>query len=123
MALAAARALRKIARPVTFLQLSPMRGRLFRKYFVVLVLLVSGAVLTTGLLGMYFSYQDSQRAVMELQREKALAAGSKIEQFVRGMEQEMRWVIPAPVAANTIDSERRKGDYRRLLREAIAITE
>jgi signal transduction histidine kinase len=95
---------------------------LFGKYLVVLVLLVSAAVLITGLVGMYFLYENSQRGVMEVQREKALGATVRIEEFIRAIEQQMRWVVPPPIGADT-DVERRTADYRRLLRQALPITE
>ena len=109
-------------RPLTALHLPWLNSHLFGKYLVVLVLLVGGAVLTTGIVGIYFSYQESERAATELQREKALAAASSIEQFIREIEQQTHWVIPPPVTG-AADNERRLGDYRRLLREALAVTE
>ena len=109
-------------------ELSLLQSALFGKYFVVLVLVVSSAFLVSGFVGMYFSYLENERAVMELQREKALSAGSRIEQFVRDIEQQIHWVVtgaPPPRALETgpAADEIRKTDYRRLLREALAITE
>ena len=55
------------------------RGHLFRKYVLLFVTLVSGALLTSGLIEIYFSYQENKTALVSVQREKALAAASKIE--------------------------------------------
>ena len=62
------------------------QGRLFRKYVVVFVVLVSGALLASGLVQLYFSYQENQTTVVSVQRAKAVAAASTIEQFVREAE-------------------------------------
>ena len=99
------------------------RSHLFAKYFVVLVFLVSGAVLTSGLVSMYFSYRESQQAAIELQRETAVTAGSRIERFIGEMEQQIHWVIRPPIEVTGSDIERQRGDFRRLLREALAITQ
>jgi hypothetical protein len=40
------------------------RGRLFRKYVVIFVALVSGALLTSGLVEAYFVYTENQAAVI-----------------------------------------------------------
>src|SRR6266542_3045849 len=116
---AARAALRRIGVP---LARRPFASNLFGKYLVVLVLLVSGALVASGALEMYFSYRDSQRAAIELQREKATAAASKIEQFIREIQQQMRWVIPPPFSGEVVEA-RRLSDYRRLLRQSPAITD
>jgi two-component system NtrC family sensor kinase len=63
--------------------------RLFRKYLVLITALVVGALLVSGLSAAYFAYQESKRALASLQREKALAAASKIEQFVKEIERQI----------------------------------
>ena len=49
------------------------QGHLFRKYLVLFVMLVSGALLTSGLLESYFAYQEHKTALVRLQRATALA--------------------------------------------------
>ncbi len=57
-----------------------MRGRrLFWKYTIVFALLVTGALLASGITELYFSYQENQAALVALQREKARAAAAQIE--------------------------------------------
>src|SRR5215203_4131537 len=46
------------------------QGQLFRKYMTIFVALVSGALLLSGLVELYFSYQENQAALVTLQREK-----------------------------------------------------
>ena len=48
-----------------------VRGRLFWKYVVLFVILVSGALVTSALVEIYFSYQESKTALVRIQREKA----------------------------------------------------
>jgi hypothetical protein len=79
------------------------RGSLFRKYAVFFVVLVSVALAASGAVELYFSYQESKEALVALQREKALAAAARIEQFVKEVEQQISWTtqpsIVAPSAA------------------------
>lgn len=72
------------------------RGRLFRKYVVLFATLVSGALLTSGLTEMYFSYQEHTRAMVRLQREQALGAAAKIEGFIKEIERQLGWMTQAP---------------------------
>ena len=45
-----------------------MRNRLFRKYVVPFVAVVSGALLTNGLLEIYFTYQESRAQLAQIGR-------------------------------------------------------
>jgi class 3 adenylate cyclase/HAMP domain-containing protein len=95
------------------------RGRLFRKYAVLLVALVGGTLLASGLIDLYFSYQEVRVGLVRLQREKARLAATRIEQFIRDVEHQTRWATGSPEA--TLDE--RRFDYLRLLRQVPAITE
>jgi hypothetical protein len=55
------------------------RGRLFRKYALLFVVLVSGGLLLSGLTELYFSYQELKTQLVKLQQEKAAGAAVKIE--------------------------------------------
>ena len=57
-----------------------IRNRLFRKYVVPFVAVVSGALLTNGIVEIYFTYTEARAQVAQLQREKANAAALRIEQ-------------------------------------------
>ena len=48
-----------------------MSGRLFRKYAIIMVALVGGAVVATGLVQLYFSYQANRQALLLVQAETA----------------------------------------------------
>ncbi|MGE5128484.1 MAG: GAF domain-containing protein [Sphingomonadaceae bacterium] len=67
------------------------RRRLFRKYFVPIILLVGGALLASGAIGLYFSYQENKAALASLQREKAVSAAARIEEFVGQIERQLKY--------------------------------
>jgi len=99
------------------------RGRLFWKYAVLFVILVSGSLLTSGLVEIYFSYQENKAALVSLQREKAGAAASRIEQFIQEIENQIGWTTHASFAPQAAALDQRRFDYLRLLRQAPSITE
>ncbi len=99
------------------------RGRLFRKYVLLFVTLVSGALLTSGLVEIYFSYQENKTALVRVQREKAQAAASRIEQFIKEIERQISWTIQPQWGARSAALEQRRFDYLRLLRQSPAVTE
>ena len=98
-------------------------GRLFRKYVVFLVVLVSGALVASGALEIYFSYQENKEALVQLQREKALAAAARIEQFVKEIERQIGWTTHPQLVTGAAALEQRRVDYFRLQRQVQAITE
>ena len=61
------------------------RGRLFRKYFLLILALVCGALLISGAVGLYFSYQENKVALASVQREKAVGAAARISTSPRLM--------------------------------------
>jgi signal transduction histidine kinase len=98
------------------------RNRLFRKYVVPFVGVVLLALLSNGLLEIYFAYQESKSALAQIQREKAAAAALKIEAFVKDIERQMGWTTqPHPAVVGAL--EQRRLDYFRLQRQVPAITE
>jgi len=100
---------------------SPMRGRLFRKYLLLILSLVSGALLASGALSLYFSYQENKAALAAVQQEKAVAAASRIEQYVRQIEQQLAFAsLPQLDAA---DLEVRRVEFLKLLRQAPEVTD
>jgi signal transduction histidine kinase/HAMP domain-containing protein len=99
------------------------RRSLFLKYVVLFVILVSGALATSGLVEIYFSYQENKAALVRVQREKAEAAASKIEQFVREVERQIGWITQSPWGPRAVALDQRRFDSLRLLRQVPAITE
>jgi signal transduction histidine kinase/HAMP domain-containing protein len=98
------------------------RRRLFWKYVIFFTLLVTGALLASGFIEIYFSYQENKAALAALQREKAQGAAAQIEGFITGIERQMGWVTQ-PRAAATTGLDQRRFDFFRLQRQAPPITE
>ena len=99
------------------------RRRLFWKYTTFFVLLVTAELLASGITELYFSYQESQAALVTLQREKALAAASQIENFIKEIERQMGWVTQPQRTPGGTTLEQRRFDFFRLQRQVPAITE
>jgi signal transduction histidine kinase len=98
------------------------RGKLFRKYVVLFVGLVSGALLASGAIEIYFSYQENKAGLVAIQREKALAAAAKIEQFIKEIERQVGWASQPQIGVRAT-LEQRRFDFLRLLRQVPAVTE
>jgi signal transduction histidine kinase len=59
------------------------RGRLVRDYFWISVLLIGGGLTVSGLVEIYFRYQESREQLALYQKEVAAGAAFKIERFVQ----------------------------------------
>jgi signal transduction histidine kinase/DNA-binding response OmpR family regulator len=116
------------------------RGKLFRKYLLVLLLLIGGLLTASSAVDLYFSYQENQRALVKVEREKAFAAAETIERFIQEIEHHVRSTTraiaddPSVAAPRRLDAtyratlasaltEQRELDFLRLLRNVSAITE
>jgi signal transduction histidine kinase len=99
------------------------RGRLARKYAVILVALVTGALVTSGVIQIYYSYNENKDALVALQREKAAGAASQIESFVREIERQLVWTTQPLLVPSSAALEQRRIDAVRLQRQVPAITE
>ena len=97
-------------------------GKLFRKYVVLFVTLVGGALLTSGLIGIYFSYQENKTALVSIQREKAQAAAFRIEQFVKEIERQIGWIVPSPWGASAETPDQLRLEYLKFLHQVPAVT-
>src|SRR5258705_12363871 len=98
-----------------------LRGTLFRKYVVYFVTLVTLALIASGGIGVYFTYQESKAALLDLQREKAAAAASRIDAYVQEIEHQIGWMRLPQAGAGKPD----QGPFRypKLFRPGPAITE
>jgi signal transduction histidine kinase len=99
------------------------RPGLFLKYAVPLVILVSGALIVSGLLEIYFSYRENKEALSRIQHEKAVSASIRIEQFVRELERQLAWIAQTPWGPRGVPIDQRRLDSLRLLRHVPAVTE
>ncbi len=97
------------------------KGRLFRKYALLFGAMVSAALLASGLVQIWFAYQEQTAFLIRLQHEQATAAAGKIGQFIGEIEDQIGWTTQLPWNAGTLDQ--RRFDAQRLLRQVPAITE
>ena len=71
-------------------------GRLLRRTFIIALVLVSGGLLTSGAVELFFRYRESVEGIWALQREMAQGAAFKIQQFVQDIEKTMRASTQTP---------------------------
>ena len=96
-------------------------GSLLRKYVAYFATLVTFALVVSGGVGLFFSYLESKNNLLNLQREKAVAAASRIETYIAEIERQIAWMqLPQSVP---LSLEQRRLEYIKLLRQAPAITE
>ena len=89
--------------------------RLIWKYTAVVVTLVAAAVISVGLSELYFSYQDSKRALSHAERDKASVAAASIEQRMHDILLELDEVAMPTVEKGAPGLAERNQDYHRLL--------
>ena len=99
------------------------RWRLLTKYAAFIIGLVSAALLVSGGVSVYFSYRENQEHLVTLQREKAVAAATRIEQYISDIEHQLGWTALPQVGTGANPVEQRRYEYLKLLRQAPAITE
>src|SRR4029450_12553418 len=97
------------------------RGRLFRKYLVLIMSLVTVALLVSGGISIYFTYQENKSALASLQHEKALAAASRIEQYIRAIEQQLKYAALPQLDARELAL--RRIEFLKPLRQAPEVTD
>jgi signal transduction histidine kinase len=97
------------------------RGRLFRKYFLSILGLVCGALLISGAIGLYFSYQENKVALSSLQRDKALNAAARIEDFIRQIELQVENAAMHQLGADGADH--RRLEFIKLIKLVQAVTD
>ena len=89
--------------------------RLIWKYTAVVVTLVAAAIVSVGLTELYFSYQDSKRALTRVERDKASAAAASIEQQMRDILRQLEAVAQPTVEPGPAGLEERDQDFQRLI--------
>ena len=100
-----------------------LRWRLFPKYATLIIALVGGMLVASGGISLYFSYRENQQHLVTLQREKAEAAATRIEQYIRDIEHQLGWTALPQVGAGGNPIDQRRFEYLKLLRQVPAITE
>ena len=99
------------------------RGRLLRHYFLISVLLIAGGLIASGVLEVYFRYQESREQLAFQQRTAATVAALKIQTFIHDIETAMK----AATKFQSTDAEEIAAEYefelKKLFYLAPAITE
>ncbi|HEX2225956.1 MAG TPA: ATP-binding protein [Candidatus Binatia bacterium] len=91
------------------------RGRLVRHYFLISVVLISGGLISSGLLEIYFRYQENYENLNRLQQEVAAAAAFKVRQFVRQIEAAMQTATKSAEIARKGLSKEFQSELTRIL--------
>ena len=89
--------------------------RLIWKYAAVVVTLVAAAVLSVGLTELYFSYQDSKKALTRVERDKASSAATSIEQRMQEILRELDDAAQPTVETRAAGVAEREDNFHRLL--------
>jgi signal transduction histidine kinase/HAMP domain-containing protein len=100
-----------------------IRGRLFRRYALLINALVGTLLVAGAALSLTFSYRESHDHLIALQTELAQGAAARIEQYVADIEQQLGWTALSGMNAGGDPLELRRIDYLKLLRQVPAITE
>jgi signal transduction histidine kinase len=99
------------------------RGRLFRRYALLINALVGTLLVASAALSLTFSYRESRDHRIALQSEQAHGAAARIEQYIADIEQQLGWTALSGMNAGGSPMELRRIDYLKLLRQVPAITE
>ena len=97
------------------------RGRLFRRYFVLILALVTSALVVSSAISLYFSYRETLAALYSLQREKALAASDRIRTYVENIQSQLRGATLPQLGAE--GGELRRIEFLKLLKQVPDVTD
>src|SRR4051812_33839315 len=97
----------------------PLRGSLFRKYFLALFAAVVIPLLAAGASEAWFGYRDQRAHLNDLLGAEARLAASKIQNLMEDIREQLGWTVQLPWADGP--DERRRIDALRLLRQVPAI--
>ncbi len=80
-----------------------------------------GALLISGAIGLYFSYQENKVALSSVQREKAIGAAARVESYIRQIEQQLAFAALPQLGAE--GTEQRRIEFFKLLRLVPDVTD
>jgi signal transduction histidine kinase len=89
--------------------------RLIWKYTAVVVTLVVAAIVSVGLTELYFTYQDSKRALGKVEQDKAASVAESVQQEMRDILRSLEAVAQPTVEARAAGLAERNQDFKRLL--------
>ena len=100
-----------------------LRSRLVRKYITVIAVLVGASLLASGLIELFFSYNENRDSIANLEREKAAFAAATIEQFMDNVTVQLNEVAKHVHSQDRDGLDARRLEYLRLLNQVSSITE
>ena len=100
-----------------------MKGSLFRKYALVLMLLVAVALVFGGALEVIFNYSETRQQIELRHDVEARAAAVRIREYLRGIEMQVRDVSRLPWSSGALKAAERRDEFQRLLKLVPAIAE
>jgi signal transduction histidine kinase len=100
-----------------------LRLHLFPKYAALIIALVTGVLLVSGAVSLYFSWRETRAHLVALQAEKAQGAAARIEHYILDIEHQMGWTAFPRMDTAGDPLGQRRIDYLKLLRQVPAITE
>jgi signal transduction histidine kinase len=98
-----------------------VQGALFWKYTVLFIAMMSLALLTDNVVGIWFTFRLHQSSLIEIQREQAESAAAKITHFIEEIQSQLGWTTYLLGATPT--AAQREFDGLRLLRQAPPVAE
>jgi GAF domain-containing protein/HAMP domain-containing protein len=99
------------------------RWRLFPKYALLIVSVVGGMLIASGVIGVYFSWRDTEANLVALQVEKAESAATRIEQYIVDIAHQISWTGLPPASVDGDALEERRFEYLKLFKQVQAVTE
>ena len=99
------------------------RGRLVRHYFLISAILIGGGLITSGLVEIYFRYQESRDHLNQLRQEVTAGAAFKIEQYIQEIERTMKAATKGREITRSGFASEYKSELEKLLVIAPPITE
>ncbi|GIK85197.1 MAG: hypothetical protein BroJett026_06780 [Betaproteobacteria bacterium] len=97
------------------------RGRLFRRYFFLILALVTSALLLPSSISLWLSYRETLEALHAVQRERANAAAERIEQYVGDVQRQL--ASAALPQLGDAATEQRRLEFQRLLSRVPDVTD
>ena len=99
------------------------RRRLVRDYYLISVLLVSGGLVASGLVEIFFRYFENREQIALIQKEVAAGAAFKIGQYVREIERTMKGITKSREIVTKGISPEFQFELRKLLLIAPPVTD
>ena len=96
-------------------------GRLFRRYLILILALVTSALLVASAIGLYFSWRETTATLHDLQQEKAIAAAERIRLYIETIQAQLKGATLPQLGQDGV--EERRLEFLKLLKQVPDITD